>query len=294
MNFGQVLTAMVTPFDQKGEIDYQATKKLLEHLIANGTDAVVVSGTTGESPTLSTEEKIELYQFVVQQVAGRIPVIAGTGSNNTRESVELTKTAEKIGVDGIMLVVPYYNRPPQEGIYEHFKLIAEATLLPIMLYNIPGRTGCNMEVDTVVKLSQIENIVSVKEASGDLEAITEIISRTPEGFTLYSGDDSLTLPVLSVGGTGIVSVSSHIVGNEMQEMVTAFKKGDVKLAANYHQQLLPTFQAVFSAPSPSPIKALLNIIGVYVGDVRLPLVPLDESEIRNLRKQFQVKIAHAE
>src|SRR5690625_1836781 len=207
MNFGQVITAMVTPFDQYGAIDFPATKNLIEHLIANGTDAVIVAGTTGESPTLSTDEKISLFQFVVQEVAGRIPVIAGTGSNNTQESVDLTQKAEKCGVDGIMLVVPYYNRPSQAGIYEHFKLIAGATKLPIMLYNIPGRTGCNMEVDTVVSLAEIDNIVCIKEASGNLDAMTEIIRRTPNHFTLYSGDDSLTLPVLAIGGAGVVSVS---------------------------------------------------------------------------------------
>jgi len=293
MNFGQVITAMVTPFDQKGEIDFQATNNLIEHLIDNGTDAVVVSGTTGESPTLSTDEKIQLFKFVVQQVAGRIPVIAGIGSNNTRESVQLTKTAEIIGVDGIMLVVPYYNRPSQEGIYEHFKMIANSTELPIMLYNIPGRTSCHMEVETVIRLSQIENIVSLKDATGDLEDMTEILSQTPEHFTLYSGDDPLTLPVLSIGGHGIVSVSSHIVGNEMQDMITAYKEGNITLASQYHQQLLSTFKAVFSAPSPSPIKALLNMQGINVGGVRLPLLPLNEAEMRILRKQFQVKIAHA-
>src|SRR5690625_1836661 len=293
MNFGQVITAMVTPFDQYGAIDFPATKNLIEHLITNGTDAVIVAGTTGESPTLSTDEKISLFQFVVQEVAGRIPVIAGTGSNNTQESVDLTQKAEKCGVDGIMLVVPYYNRPSQEGIYEHFKLIAGATTLPIMLYNIPGRTGCNMEVDTVVRLAEIENIVCVKEASGNLDAMTEIIHRTPDHFTLYSGDDSLTLSVLAIGGVGVVSVAAHVVGEEMQQMITAFKSGNVEMAAKLHQQLLPTFQAMFSAPSPTPLKAVLNMNGIQVGSVRLPLVPLNESQIRKLKKQFQFNIAEA-
>ena len=294
MNFGQVITAMVTPFDQYGAIDFPATKNLIEHLIANGTDAVIVAGTTGESPTLSTDEKISLFQFVVQEVAGRIPVIAGTGSNNTQESVDLTQKAEKCGVDGIMLVVPYYNRPSQAGIYEHFKLIAGATKLPIMLYNIPGRTGCNMDVDTVVSLAEIDNIVCIKEASGNLDAMTEIIRRTPNHFTLYSGDDSLTLPVLAIGGAGVVSVSAHVVGDEMQKMVTAFKTGNVEMASQLHQQLLSTFQAVFSAPSPAPVKALLNLNGIQVGSVRLPLVPLNESQMRELKRQFQFRIAQAE
>src|SRR5699024_2001916 len=230
--------------------DYGATKNLIEHLISNGTDAIVVAGTTGESPTLTTEEKIALFQYVVKEVNGRIPVIAGTGSNNTRESIELTRDAEASGVDGIMLVSPYYNKPSQEGLYQHFKMIAESTDLPIMLYNIPGRTAVNIDVDTIVRLSEIDNIVCVKEASGDLDAMAEIIRRTDDDFVLYSGDDSLTLPVLSIGGVGIVSVSAHIVGNEMQEMIHAFKSGNVEEAGAIHRGLLPTFKALFSAPSP--------------------------------------------
>lgn len=293
MNFGQVVTAMVTPFDRQGEIDFPATKNLIEHLIANGTDAVVVSGTTGESPTLSTDEKIELFKFVVQEVNGRIPVIAGTGSNNTRASIELTRAAENCGVDGIMLVAPYYNKPSQEGLYQHFKVIAEATNLPIMIYNIPGRTSCNIEVDTIVQLSEIENIVCVKEASGDLDAMSEIIRRTPNEFVLYSGDDGLTLPVLAIGGVGIVSVAAHIVGNEMQNMIHAFKSGNVEEAGALHRNLLPTFKALFSAPSPTPLKAVLNMNGINVGGVRLPLVPLNEEQIRELKKQIQLQVTKA-
>ena len=193
MNFGQILTAMVTPFDQNGEIDFNATKNLINYLIANGTDGLVVAGTTGESPTLTTEEKVELFKFVVEIVDGRVPVIAGTGSNSTRASISLTKLAEKTGVDGIMLVVPYYNKPSQEGLYQHFKAIAESTSLPIILYNIPGRSVVNMSVDTIVRLSKIPNIVSIKEASGNLDAMAEIIRQTPDDFSLYSGDDGLTI-----------------------------------------------------------------------------------------------------
>ena len=223
MNFGQIVTAMVTPFDENGEIDFQATRNLINHLIANGSDGLVVAGTTGESPTLSNEEKVQLFRFTVEVVNGRVPVIAGTGSNNTRESIELTMRAEDVGVDGIMLVAPYYNNPCQEGLYQHFKTIAEATSLPIMLYNIPGRSVVNISVETVVRLSKIPNIVSIKEASGDLDAMAEIIDHTPEGFSLYSGDDALTIPVLSIGGTGVVSVSSHVIGNEMQTMIGTSK-----------------------------------------------------------------------
>src|SRR5690625_3204478 len=289
MNFGQLITAMVTPFNAEGEIDYEATSKLIDHLIANGTDSLVVAGTTGESPTLSTEEKLSLFQHVVKEVDGRIPVIAGTGSNDTKSSISLTKEAESLGVDGIMVVAPYYNRPSQEGLYEHFKVIAEATTLPVMVYNIPGRTAVNIDVDTIVRLSEIDNIFSVKEASADLDAMTEIISRTDDDFVLYSGDDSLTLPVLAIGGQGTVSVSSHVVGNDMKAMINAFHSGDIQEASKLHQKLLPTFKAMFSAPSPTPLKAVLNLIGVPVGDVRLPLVPLTEEQLAQLKKDIQLK-----
>ena len=224
MNFGNVLTAMVTPFNQNGDIDFEATKGLVNHLIANGSDGLVVAGTTGESPTLSHDEKVALFKYVVEVVNGRVPVIAGTGSNNTKESIELTKEAELVGVDGIMLVAPYYNKPSQEGMFQHFRAIATSTVLPIMLYNIPGRSVVNMEADTIIRLSRLENIVSVKEASGDLDQVAEIISKTSDNFSVYTGDDSMTLPTLSIGGTGVVSVASHIIGNEMQEMVQQFQK----------------------------------------------------------------------
>jgi 4-hydroxy-tetrahydrodipicolinate synthase len=289
MNFGQMLTAMVTPFDQHGEVDYNAARTLVNHLIDNGTDGLVVAGTTGESPTLTTEEKVELFKLVVETSAGRVPVIAGTGSNNTRASIKLTKLAEGAGVDGIMLVTPYYNKPSQEGLFQHFKAIAESTSLPVMLYNIPGRSVVNMSVDTVVRLSEINNIVSVKEASGNLDMMTEIISRTPENFSLYSGDDGLTLPVLAIGGTGVVSVASHIIGNEMQEMINQFKSGRVQEAATTHQSLLPIMKAMFAAPNPVPVKAALTMQGVQVGDVRLPMIPLTEEEKSALQKVLPIK-----
>ena len=289
MNFGQMLTAMVTPFDQHGEVDYNAARTLVNHLIDNGSDGLVVAGTTGESPTLTTEEKVELFKLVVATSAGRVPVIAGTGSNNTRASIKLTKLAEEAGVDGIMLVTPYYNKPSQEGLFQHFKAIAESTSLPVMLYNIPGRSVVNMSVDTVVRLSEINNIVSVKEASGNLDMMSEIISRTPENFTLYSGDDGLTLPVLAIGGTGVVSVASHIIGNKMQEMINQFKSGRVQEAAVTHRSLLPIMKALFAAPNPVPVKAALTMQGVQVGDVRLPMVPLNEEEKSALQKVLPVK-----
>lgn len=286
MNFGQVLTAMVTPFDHNGEVDFNATRTLVNYLIANGSDGLVVAGTTGESPTLTLEETVDLFKFVVNVVAGRVPVIAGTGSNNTRASISLTSLAEEAGVDGVMLVTPYYNKPSQEGIFQHFKAIAQSTKLPVMLYNIPGRSVVNMTIETIVRLSNINNIVSIKEASGDLDAMAQIISNTPSDFSLYSGDDGLTLPVLAIGGTGIVSVSSHIIGNELQEMINSFKNGSVHDAASSHRNLLPIMKALFAAPNPSPVKAALNMQGINVGDVRLPLVPLNKEEERALQRSL--------
>ncbi|MBA2175473.1 4-hydroxy-tetrahydrodipicolinate synthase [Halobacillus locisalis] len=282
MNFGQVLTAMVTPFDQTGAIDFDRTNQLIDYLIAHGSDALVITGTTGESPTLTVDEKVSLYKHVVQKVDGRVPVIAGTGSNNTQASIELTKQAEAAGVDAAMLVVPYYNKPTQEGLYQHFKAIAESTSLPIMLYNVPGRSVVSMEPDTVVRLSSIDNIVSIKDASGDLDAMAEMITRTPETFTVYSGEDGLTLPSLAIGATGIVSVSAHVLGDDMQKMIESFRSGDTVYASRIHRQLLPKMQAIFSAPSPGPVKAALNKQGVNVGGVRLPLLPLTEEESEEL------------
>jgi 4-hydroxy-tetrahydrodipicolinate synthase len=287
MNFGQVLTAMVTPFDQNGIIDFEATKALVNHLIENGSDGLVIAGTTGESPTLTTDEKVELFKFVVNVVEGRVPVIAGTGSNNTKASISLTRLAEEAGVDGIMLVTPYYNKPSQEGMYQHFKAIAEATSLSIMLYNIPGRSVVNMSVETIVRLSKIENIVCIKEASGDLDTMAQIISETASDFTLYSGDDGLTVPVLAIGGAGIVSVASHIIGNEMQDMINSFKNGDIVKASTLHRNLLPLMKALFAAPNPTPVKAALNMRGINVGGVRLPMVALNSEETKVLQSVLQ-------
>jgi 4-hydroxy-tetrahydrodipicolinate synthase len=283
MNFGKVITAMVTPFDQNGQIDWQGTEQLVNHLLANGTDAIVVAGTTGESPTLSTNEKVQLFKHVVSIVDNRAIVIAGTGSNNTMASIELTKMAESAGVDAIMLVAPYYNKPSQEGLYQHFNAISTATNLPVMIYNIPGRSAVNISVDTTIRLSKIDNIVATKEASGDLDAMAQIIEGTDDNFSLYSGDDTLTLPILAIGGRGIVSVSSHIIGNEMQAMVTEFLKGNIYEAASIHRKLLPIMKSLFTAPNPSPVKAALNMKGIHVGSVRLPLVPLTNEEQQQLK-----------
>lgn len=287
VQFGRVSTAMVTPFDHKGHIDFAKTTQLVNHLIDNGTDSLVVAGTTGESPTLSKEEKIALFRHVVKVVDKRVPVIAGTGSNNTYATIELTKKAEEIGVDAIMIVAPYYNKPNQEGLYQHFKAAAEATSLPVMVYNIPGRSAVNILPETVIRLAEIPNIVAVKEASGDLNAMTKIIANTPDDFLLYSGDDGLTLPVLAIGGTGIVSVASHVIGNEMQAMVDAFFNGRNADAAKLHQRLLPIMQGLFAAPSPAPVKTALQLKGLDVGSVRLPMIPLTEQERTAVAKLFE-------
>jgi 4-hydroxy-tetrahydrodipicolinate synthase len=278
VQFGRISTAMVTPFDNKGHVDFVKTTQLVNHLINTGTESLVVAGTTGESPTLTKEEKIALFNHVVKVVDKRIPVIAGTGGNNTYATVELTKRTAQLGVDGIMVVAPYYNKPNQEGLFQHFKAVAESTDLPIMVYNIPSRSVVNILPETVIRLAEIPNIVCVKEASGDLSAMTKIIANTPDDFLLYSGDDSMTLPVLSIGGQGVVSVASHVIGKEMQELVQAFLSGKTREAAKLHQELLPIMQGLFTAPSPAPVKTALQMQGLDVGTVRLPLVPLNEQE----------------
>lgn len=282
--FGRVSTAMITPFDAKGHIDFPKTTQLINHLLENGTDSLVVAGTTGESPTLSKQEKIALFKHVVKVVEKRVPIIAGTGSYNTYESIELTNQAELAGVDAVMVVGPYYNKPNQEGLYQHIKAVAESTKLPVMIYNIPGRSVVNIEPETIIRLSEIDNIVAVKEASGNLNNITKIIASTPADFNVYSGDDSLTLPILSVGGTGVISVASHIIGKEMKEMVTSFLDGKVEEASKMHQQLLPLMLVLFKAPNPVPVKTALQLKGFDVGSVRLPLVPLTEEERIELAK----------
>ncbi|SFA76724.1 4-hydroxy-tetrahydrodipicolinate synthase [Lentibacillus halodurans] len=287
MDFGNILTAMVTPFDANGQIDFDKTTELIEYLLDNGSEGLVVGGTTGESPVLTKDEKIALISHTVKTVNNRVPVIAGTGSNSTQASIELTNEAEKSGADGIMLVVPYYNKPNQEGLYRHFAAIASETGLPVMLYNVPGRSVVNLNSETTIKLSKINNIVSVKEASGNLDQIADIIERTDDDFSVYSGEDSMTLPMLSIGADGAVSVVSHIAGLELKEMVTKFQSGDVTDAASIHRKLLPIMNRLFAQPSPVPIKTALNMKGIDVGSVRLPLVSLTDFERENLRRLIE-------
>jgi 4-hydroxy-tetrahydrodipicolinate synthase len=274
-SFGKVLTAMVTPFDHEGQVDYGVAEKLAVHLIEHGSDALVICGTTGESPTLTWDEEYQLFQVVKAAIATKGQVIAGAGSNSTREAIEATQKAARLGIDGVLQVVPYYNKPPQEGLYQHFQSIAQSTPdMPIMLYNIPGRTGQNLQPETVAKLAEIPNVVAIKEASGNLDQISQIRRSTPPEFDIYSGDDSLTLPMLAVGCCGVVSVASHLVGEPLQKMVQFFEQGQPKSATNLHLQLLPLFKALFSTTNPIPIKAALRIQGWAVGGTRLPLSDL--------------------
>jgi len=273
---GRLLTAMVTPFNSHGEVDYQQAKKLALALLDSGSDGVVVSGTTGESPTLSREEKLRLFAETKSAVADRGVVIAGTGNNDTKESQQVTREAEKIGVDACLLVVPYYNRPTQQGLWEHFRNIAQSTTLPCIIYNVPSRTVTNLTADTLIKLSQIDNIVGVKEASGDLGQISAIIQGTREDFLVYSGNDSDTFPMLALGGYGVVSVASHLVGIQIKDMMERFLNSEVREAAKIHRHLLPLINALFIVSNPVPVKWALNYLGFPVGKPRLPLVEPDE------------------
>jgi 4-hydroxy-tetrahydrodipicolinate synthase len=277
-NFGRVITAMVTPFREDGSVNYAAAEKLAAHLIENGSDGLVICGTTGESPTLTWEEEYELFQVVKSAVGGKGKIIAGTGSNSTKEAIEATQKAAKLGLDGSLQVVPYYNKPPQEGLYIHFSSIAKACPeLPIMLYNIPGRTGQNMNPETAAKLAQIDSIVAIKEASGNLEIACQIRRLTSPDFAIYAGDDFLTLPMLAVGGCGVVSVASHLVGKQMRQMIEAFLAGNTSEATAIHLRLTPLFKALFVTTNPIPIKAALNLQGWNVGALRPPLCAIDDT-----------------
>lgn len=282
---GEVITAMVTPMNSSGGIDYDKVEVLAKYLIENGSDALLVAGTTGESPTLTNEEEIELVSTVKRAVANNAKIILGAGSNSTKSAIEYSKLAEKEEVDAILSVVPYYNKPNQRGLIEHFSEIAKSTTLPIILYNIPSRTGISLEPKTVAYLAEnFKNIVGIKQSCPDMDKITELSSLCPEDFVIYCGDDSLTLPMMSVGAHGVISVASHLFGNEMKSMIRNFKGGDVLVAKNMHKRLYPVFKELFKAPNPTPAKAALAHNGIIEDYVRKPLVRLTDEEKSNLFK----------
>jgi 4-hydroxy-tetrahydrodipicolinate synthase len=288
-----LLTAMVTPFDERGRVDYQQAKRLALSLLDSGSDGLVVSGTTGESPTLSKQEKLRLFAEVKSAVGDRATIVAGTGNYDTKQSQEFTKDAEKTGVEACLLVVPYYNRPTQQGLLEHFKAIAQSTALPCIIYNVPSRTVTNLAADTLIKLSQIDSIVGVKEASSNFGQIAEIIQGAKEGFLVYSGNDSDTFPILALGGYGVISVASHLVGIQMRDMIEKFLSGKLQEAANIHRYLLPLMNALFIVPNPMPVKWALNYVGFQVGKPRLPLVEPDEKSadlIKATLKNYKIDL----
>jgi len=279
---GRLLTAMVTPFKANGAVDYEAAGNLAAMLVADGSDGVVVSGTTGESPTLSDAEKIELIRAARDAIPGKT-VVAGTGSNNTHHSVEVSELAMKAGADALLAVVPYYNKPPQEGMYQHFKAISEVG--PTIMYNIQGRTSVNMTAATTLRCAELPGILGVKEASGDLDQIGLVCAGKPERFKVWSGDDSWTLPVLSVGGYGVICVVSHIAGRSMARLIEAYRKGDNALAAEIHGALLPVIKTLMTtAANPVPVKTVLNAMGFNAGPFRLPLVPLTDEQLKSVMK----------
>ena len=276
---GEVITAMATPFNEKREIDYASVEKLSRHLVEHGSDAILVAGTTGECPTLTHEEEYELFYTVKATVCGGAKLIFSAGSNSTRTAVDVAKKMNEIGVDALLSVVPYYNKPNQQGLIEHFGAIAKATDLPIIIYNIPSRTGITMTPQTMAFLAkEYPHIVGVKQSLGDMDAISEITELCPEDFVIYSGDDSLTLPMLSLGAHGVISVASHVVGSEIKSMIRNYKSGQIHAAKNMHKALFPLFRKLFMAPNPIPVKAVLSKLGIMENYVRRPLYELNEVE----------------
>ena len=283
-DIGRLITAMVTPFDEQGEVDYDQAKRLANALLDSGSDGLVITGTTGEGPTLSAEEKIRLYAEVKEAIGDRGAVIAGTTDNDTAKSIELSVEAASVGADALLLTVPAYNKPPQEGLYQHFKAIAESTSLPCVLYNVTSRTSLNMTHKTTIRLSHIDNIVGVKEAGSDLDQITRIIDGASDGFRVWSGNDNETFYIMATGGYGVVSVLSHLVGSQIKQMMGYLLEGDVEKAAAEHRRLLPLFKVMFIVSNPIPVKYSLNQAGFNVGNPRLPLVPADEKSAAQIRE----------
>ena len=290
---GRLLTAMVTPFDEEGAVDYEQARKLALALLDSGSEGLIVVGTTGESPTLTKDEELRLFAEVKSAIGDRGAVVAGTGSNSTAEAVVATRGAEKMGVDACLLVVPYYNKPTQEGLYQHFKTIAESTKLPCIPYNVPSRTVTSLSVETTVRLSKIDNIIGVKEASGNLEQIAKIVEGTDDDFLVWSGNDSDTLPLLAVGGYGVISVAAHLVGKQISEMIYSFINGNTEKAAEIHRHLLPLVNALFVVSNPIPVKYAVNQAGFRVGKPRLPLIEPDEKTatlINDTLKNYKIDL----
>jgi len=286
-NLGCLITAMVTPFNDDGAVDYEQAKRLALGLLNSGSEGLVLVGTTGESPTLLREEELKLFADIKSAVGARGSVIAGTGSNSTAEAIAATKAAEQTGVDACLLVVPYYNKPTQDNLYRHFKAIAQSTSLPCILYNVPSRTVVSLSAETVIRLSQIDNIIGVKEASGNLGEIAKIIENTGDDFTVWSGNDTDTLPILALGGYGVISVASNLVGNQIREMIDSFISGKTDRAAGIHRRLMPLINALFVVSNPIPIKYALNHIGFSVGKPRPPLYEADEKTAAFIRETLR-------
>jgi len=290
---GRLLTAMVTPFRDSGEVDYEQAKKLALALLDSGSDGLVVVGTTGESPTLVREEEYRLFREIKETLGDRGSVVAGTGSNSTAEAVEATRGAEKIGVDACLLVVPYYNKPSQEGLYQHFRKIAESTSLPCILYNVPSRTITSLTPETIARLSEIDNIIGVKEASGNMDQVAYTIDKAREGFRIWSGNDTDTFNIMALGGYGVISVASHLVGRQIKDMIDLMVSGNTSKAAAIHRHLLPLVNALFIVSNPCPVKYAVNQIGFRVGKPRLPLVEPDEKSaaaIRETLKNYKIDL----
>lgn len=282
--FGTLLVAMVTPFNKDMSLDIAGARELARHLVDNGCDGLVLAGSTGESPTLTSAEKISLFEAVVEEVGGKAAVIAGTGGYSTAQSIELTRDAERVGVDGIMLVTPYYNKPPQRALVEHFSAIAAATALPVILYNIPSRSARNIEPDTVAALSRVKNIVAIKEASGDMVQVSRIRALAASNFAIYSGNDTDTLPILSIGGIGVISVAGHLIPGMIKDMIEAYKSGHNTRAKDLHIRMMPLFDALFADTNPIPVKYAVSLMGLPAGPLRLPLVQVQDETARRVRE----------
>ncbi len=287
MEFRGSIVAMITPFTEDGKIDRDGVERLINFHIENGTDAILLAGTTGESATLTHDEHKELIKMGVEIANGRIPIVAGTGSNSTAEALDLTRAAREAGADAALLITPYYNKPTQKGMYLHFKKIAEEVDIPIILYNVPSRTGINLLPDTVARLSEIPNIVAVKEASGNLGQMVQIVSKVKEGFKLMSGDDQLLLPILSIGGTGVISVVANIIPKDMAQMIKEWEAGNVDKAREMYYKMYPLAQAMFYETNPIPVKTAAGLLGLPTGPLRLPLAPMDDANLEKMKKAMR-------